>query len=163
GLRPLDPNGPPTTRAPTWSTVGTAHLLKCVQALMLAGEDEAAAAVIATADALQRDDGGFLTQPGPDVVLHAHFYAVEGLMTGAAATADREALQRARRATEWAWEYQLPSGGLPRHVVVDRPSQTSREQWDVTAQALRAAVISEARVDGLDRAVSRLGDAARTV
>jgi hypothetical protein len=95
-------------------------------------------------------------------MLHPHFYAVEAMWMWGTARDELAALERAKRATEWAWRYQLPDGGLPRLVNLDT-EEAGVEQLDVTSQAVRAALLVEADVDGLDRAVERLCAAARPV
>lgn len=162
GLRAIDPAGPRTARPPEWSTEGLPHLVKCVQALLLAGEDDAACALAATAAGRQRPDGRFVTQPHDDrVMLHPHLYTVEGLWMFGSARGDADALERARRGAAWAWEQRLDSGGLPRYAVVSDRVDPAPEQWDVTSQAVRAVLMTGADAPGLDRAVARLGELAR--
>lgn len=161
GLRSLAPDGPATSRPPEWSTEGVPHLVKCVQSLLLAEDYDAARMLIDTAAAWEHPDGRFQTQPADDrTMLHPHFYTVEGLWMWGMATEDTEALERSRRATEWAWEHRLDSGGLPRYVADD--GQPGPEQLDVTAQAVRAAVMTGADVEGLEAATSRLTELSRT-
>ncbi len=153
GMAPL-PAGASSNRGGAWSTVGRVHLTKCAQALLLAEQRSAAEALAHTAIDNQRPDGSFVTEPGAEeVMLHPHFYAVEGLWAWAAATGDEQALASARRATEWAWGHQLSSGGFPRWV---RNGDRGDEQLDATAQAVRAAVLLDVDAEGLDAAVGRL-------
>jgi hypothetical protein len=154
GLRALAPDAPPTGRGDDWSTTGRAHLVKCVQALLLAGQRRAADRLALTTMDDQRADGSFRTQAGDDLVmLHAQFCAVEGLWIWGVARGDAVAVRRARAAVEFAWEYQLASGGLPRFVAAD---ELGPEQLDVTSQAVRAAILVGLEPPGLHRAISRL-------
>jgi len=154
GLLAIVPDGPPSGRPPTWSTAGRPHLVKCVQALLLADEYDAARRLSIQAVDAQDDGGRFQTQPnGSIVMLHPHFYAVEGLWMLASACNDDGLLERARAATRWAWEHQLPSGGMPRWAT---GHEVGPEQVDVTGQAIRAAVLLHVDVPRLDSAVARL-------
>jgi hypothetical protein len=156
------PDGPATSRAAEWSTVGCAHGAKCVQALLLADEVEAAATLVAVAARCQRGDGAVRTQPEESLVmLHPHLYTVEALWMWGTARGDDDALDRARRATDWAWRQQLSSGGLPRCVGSPDAGRPAVEQCDVTAQAIRAALLTGADPHGLEQAVYRLGQIAR--
>jgi hypothetical protein len=163
GMRPVAP-GPESSRPDEWSTAGRPHLLKCTQALLLAGEIEAARSLTAGAGDLQADDGHFVTQPGDRyVMLHPHLYTVEGLWMSADAHIDEGAVARARRATEWAWQHQLPSGGMPRWVATGAPGtevEHGPEQTDVTAQAIRAAILLDVDPPGLANALARLRELA---
>lgn len=149
-----------------WSTEGHAHLVKAVQCLMLAAErgehaaHAAAAAIVGAVPPIQREDGRFETHPrDEETMLHPHLYAVEGLYAWATVTGDEEALARARSATEWAWRHQLDAGGLPRFVAT-ADGERGPEQFDLTGQGIRAALMLGLRPEGLDRAVARLADAA---
>ena len=93
-------------------------------------------------------------------MLHPHLYALEGLWCYSQATGDQEALERARRGAQWAFEHQLEAGGLPRYVETGS-GERGVEQLDATSQAVRMAVLTGARPAGLDRAVARLTEAAR--
>lgn len=158
GLEAVAPDGPGTARPGTWSTSGQPHLVKCVQALLLAGQVDAARTLVQRTISLQSDDGSFATQPDPGhVMLHPHLYAVEGLWIWGSARGDEHALECARAATLWVWEHQLASGGLPRFAG----QETGPEQSDVTGQAIRAAVLTGAEPAGFERAVVRLGQIAR--
>lgn len=150
------PDGPPTGRPSSWSTAGRPHLAKCVQALMLIEEWDAAAHLIADACTFQDPSGYFLTQPDEQIVmLHPHFYTVEALWMWGTARGDDDALERAHRATEWAWRHQLPAGGLPRMVALDEDT-VAPEQFDLTSQGVRAGLLTGAGLDRLEKAVSRL-------
>ena len=154
GLEAVAPDGPLTQRCETWSTRGRAHLIKCVQSLLLAHEKEAAQGLVEQTMASQFSDGHFTTQPGGDhVMLHPHLYAVEGLWIWGTASGDDQALERARVATEWTWQHQLPSGGMPRFAG---PGTAGPEQFDVTSQAIRAALITGLQPPGFESAVARL-------
>jgi hypothetical protein len=158
-LPALAPDGPRTERSSQWSTEGRPHLVKCVQSLLLAEELEAAQRLLAQARDEQADDGHFITQPGDDyVMLHPHIYAIEGLWMWGQARHDEEALESARRATRWAWERQLPSGGLPRWAS---GGERGPEQIDVTSQAVRAALMLGLEPPGLAQAIGRLLEIAR--
>ena len=153
----IDPNGPPSTREPTWSNASHPHLSKCVQAMLLIERWDAAERLIAHAAGFQHPPGYFLTQSDEDLVmLHPHLYTVEAMWMWGTARGDQDALARARRATEWAWRHQLPEGGLPRSVNLANRDDPGIEQLDVTSQAVRAALLVDAQVDGISRAVDRL-------
>ncbi len=144
-----------------WSTDGEAHMIKVIQSLLLAGFDAEAARLAGSAARLQQGDGRFVThRRDVETMLHPHLYAVEGLWMYHAASGDEVALERARRATEWAWGHQLDSGGLPRYVET-RTGARGPEQIDLTAQAIRAALALGFEPEGLGRAVERLVAVAR--
>jgi hypothetical protein len=145
--------GPLSTRR-AWSTCGTAHLAKLVQALLIANPAaaEGAACLVERVKALQRDDGAFETGPEAETMLHPHLYAAEGMWIWGTATGDAEALACARAALAWAWREQLPTGGLPRAAS----SKVPVEQSDTTAQALRLAVVLRMRSVEADAAAARL-------
>lgn len=161
-LPAIAPDGPPTSRPPEWSTAGVPHEVKCVQALLLAGEESAARRLIDAGLRYQMDDGRFSTQPADDrVMLHPHLYAVEGLWMAGLALDDSEYLERARAAAAWVWQFQLPGGGLPRYAsLVGDAIPEPPEQLDVTSQAIRAAVLLEVGDDGVHAAAERLQEAA---
>ncbi|HZU59325.1 MAG TPA: hypothetical protein VE983_00065, partial [Solirubrobacteraceae bacterium] len=153
-LPPVAPTGPSTERPPQWSTAGRVHLVKCIQALLLAEEMDAARSLCRPALAAQDTEGWWSTQPGDDtVMLHPLLYAVEGMWMAGTATGDPAPLQAAGRAVRWVWRHQLPSGGLPRWVSREG---TGPEQADVTSQALRAAILLEHQPSGIEQAVQRL-------
>lgn len=163
-LPAVAPDGPASGRGSSWSTEGVPHNVKCVQALLLAEESDAARAMLDAVDTYQREDGRFVTQPVDDrVMLHPHLYTVEGLWMAGTALGDDTLLERARRGARWAWQHQLPSGGLPRHVAVEPDVQDAPEQLDVTSQALRANVLFELDADGASRAAQRLAGVAEAV
>lgn len=158
-LPALAPDGPTTSRSPQWSTAGRAHLVKCVQALMLADHGEAGRRLVGQAMQEQAPDGHFITQPGDAyVMLHPHLYAIEGLWMWGQAQGDRAALRQAAAATSWVWQHQLPSGGLPRWVTA---RELGPEQLDVTGQAVRAARLLGVVPEGLEAAVARLLELSR--
>jgi hypothetical protein len=153
----IDPSGPPGGRDITWSNASHPHLSKCVQSLLLAEQWDAARRLVDHAAGFQRPDGYYLTQSREDLVmLHPHFYTVEAMWIWGTAREDRAALEHARHATEWAWTHQLPGGGMPRLVNLGQSSEPGVEQLDVTSQAVRAALLLDANVPGLARAVERL-------
>ncbi len=159
GLAPITGERTATERPPQWSTAGRAHLVKCTQALLLAGEDDAAARLVRHNAGSWGEDGHFMTEPGGRMVmLHPHLYAVEGLWIWGRARRDEASLEAARRATAWAWQHQLGSGGFPRWVA---NGEIGPEQFDATAQAIRAAILLEVPVANLDAAVARLQEVAR--
>jgi hypothetical protein len=155
--RPISPiarGRRPERRA--WSTDGVAHLAKLAQCLLLSdrfAESRALTRLIETVKQLQRPNGRIPTEPGDTTtMLHAHFYAAEGLWVWGAARGDEDALDRARAALDWACARQLESGGFPRAIPDGRPV----EQSDVTAQALRLALLLQRRTPEVARAISRL-------
>jgi hypothetical protein len=163
-LEPLDPGMSPRSSRSGWSTEGYAHLVKAAQcqlhaaALGLPDGVAAARAVVDRGLEFLTPEGRFVTQPSTEVtMLHSHLYAVEGLWIFAEATGDDEARDAAQAATEWAWRQQLPSGGFPRWAAANSRA-SAPEQFDVTAQAIRAAVLCGLDPDGLDRAVLRLAN-----
>jgi len=160
-LPALAPDGPASGRGSSWSTEGVPHNAKCAQALLLAGEQDAARAMLDGVSAHQREDGRFVTQPADDrVMLHPHLYAVEGLWMAGTMLGDDALLERARRGARWAWKHQLPSGGLPRHVAIASGVDDAPEQLDVTAQALRANLLFDVDHAGAARAAARLAEVA---
>ncbi len=160
GIESIAPDGPPTSRASGWSTSGQPHLTKCVQALLLAGEREAARLLVDRTLDAQLLDGHFNTAPGEErVMLHPHIYTIEGLWIWGTACDDDRALECAREAVAWVWQHQLPSGGLPRWAS---GTERGREQSDVTSQAIRAAILLGVEPRGLEAAASRLATLART-
>ncbi len=159
-LPAVAPVGPPTKRPPQWSTVGWVHLTKCVQALLLADEHEAARRLCAVALDEQHEEGFLATTPeDSEVMLHPLLYAVEGLWIAGSAMEDRQLTQAAERAATWVCQQQLPSGGLPRSVS---PSGPGPEQNDVSSQTIRAALLLGLQWPGLERAVRRLLELARS-
>jgi len=141
--------------------------VKSVQCLLAAAEAgfseglEAAARLVESTCALQESDGSFRTQPNSEgVMLHPHLYAAEGLWIWATSQGDAAVAERARSATAWAWEQQLPSGGFPRSV--GSPEGGGRiEQGDASAQALRMAATLPSAPPRLEEAVSRLAALSR--
>ena len=158
-------HGAGSARPGEWSTEGFAHLLKLVQCFLLAestglrGAGDAADAIVERSRSYQFFNGRFVTQPRDSVtMLHPHLYAAEGLWIYGQARHDEEALARSRAALLWAWRHQLPSGGLPRAVVPRAGVGGSRqpEQVDVTAQAVRLAIVHDLPIPRLAEAVDRL-------
>lgn len=152
-----------------WSVDGEAHMLKALQCFLLgeeAGSDalgEKATRMAASVGELQEENGRFRTQREDEVtMLHPHLYTVEGLWIFATARGDQEALEQARAGAAWAWEQQLASGGFPRFVAVREGGETAPEQFDLTAQALRAACLFDLDSTGRERAAERLGEVARS-
>jgi hypothetical protein len=156
-LSPVWSDGPRSGRR-AWSTHGNAHLAKLVQALLLVdrGPSGTAASLVERVERLQRDDGAFETGPEPEVMLHPHLYAAEGMWIWGTATGDDDALTRTHAALAWTWRHQLPTGGLPRAAS----SRLPIEQSDATAQALRLAIALGLRSAAVDRAAARLAELA---
>ena len=161
-LEALDPCTSPRSCRSGWSTEGYVHLVKAAQcqlhAATLGLEDgvTAARALVDRGLEFLTGSGRFVTQPDAQMtMLHSHLYAVEGLWAFAEATGDDEIRDTARVAAEWLWRQQLPSGGFPRWVA-ENSKTAAPEQFDVTAQAVRAAILCELDPEGLDRAVLRL-------
>ena len=161
GLGPIFGDGDVTSRG-GWSAEGRPHLAKTVQCLLAAADAglaegrDAALHLIEEISAMQDDDGSFRTQPNSDgVMLHAHLYAAEGLWIWATAEGDAQAADRARRATTWAWEQQLPSAGFPRSVGSPEGGG-EMEQCDSSAQAVRMAATLPSAPPRMDDAIARL-------
>ncbi len=163
----LPPSSGTSSQRSAWSTQGRAHLLKAVQCLLWAdslgqaGARDAAAALVIATHRDQLDDGRFVTHPPTAGVtlLHPHLYAVEGLWVHARATGDTDSLERARRATQWVWGFQRPSGAFPRSVDAVTGEQ-GPDQGDLTAQALRAAVLLDVAPDRQELTARWLADVA---
>jgi UDP-N-acetylglucosamine 2-epimerase (non-hydrolysing) len=154
---PVSSGGPRSERT-NWSTRGVVHLAKLVQAFLLAERQPQAARLIDAVRAVQGADGHMPTDPESDVtMLHPHMYGAEGLWMWGSATGDQDAIDRARAAVQWVWTHQLQSGGLPR--AFGRPEPI--EQLDVTAQAVRMALLLGVRSPAVDRAIERLLEVAR--
>lgn len=165
-LESIAPSSPVPTSRSAWSTEGYAHLLKAVQCLLWAetlgasGHARAARTLVDHCVLSQQPDGRFITHPrDAETMLHPHLYAVEGLWMLGTALEDDTALRRARLGTEWVWSQQLPSGGFPRYVTTG-PAEPAPEQMDLTAQAVRAAIMVDLRPQGLAAGVQRLGEVA---
>jgi UDP-N-acetylglucosamine 2-epimerase (non-hydrolysing) len=156
-LGPVSAYGPRSERT-NWSTRGIVHLAKLVQSFLLAGRHEPAARLIDAVRAVQGPDGHMPTDPESEVtMLHPHLYGAEGLWMWGTAMEDQDAIDRSRAAVQWVWTHQLGSGGLPR--ASERPEPV--EQLDVTAQAVRMALLLGVRTPGVDRAIARLLEVAR--
>lgn len=132
-----------------WSTHGTALMVKATQCLLSAAAldpsvpyAESACVVAKMAGGIQCDDGRIVTHPvDVETMCHPHLYAVEGLWAYASATGDKESMERAKAGAQWIWSHRLASGGFPRYVRTDS-ELAGPEQLDVTAQALRASVLT---------------------
>jgi hypothetical protein len=162
-LLPLNPAYPASPRKSTWSTDGSAHLLKVVQCLLIAqelgaaGMQEAITCLVRSASELQTSSGRFITHPTDiETFLHPHLYAAEGLWMWGMAQGNCDALEQARRAVTWAWSHQLDTGGFPNKVNNVHGYISDVEQSDVTAQAVRLALLLSMSFEGLDRAIERL-------
>lgn len=151
--------GRSTRRA--WSTDGFSHLTKVAQCLLLAdslgqqGALSAARTLVDRCRQLQGDGARIPTEPGNHTSLHPLLYACEGLWMWGTAAADADALARARRALAWVFSHQLANGGFPGRVAADS-TVVSAEQTDVTAQAVRMALLLQEPGVGVDRALARL-------
>jgi hypothetical protein len=153
-----------------WSTQGVPHMGKALQSLLHARElledassdlDEAIKRVVQQTLDNQQADGRFVTDPSDEMtMLHPHLYAVEGLWCHAEATGDRASGAAAKAGATWVWDHQLSTGGLPRCVRLDGVTEGVPEQHDLTAQAVRAAYLTETSVDQAARAADRLVDVA---
>lgn len=163
------PKGGGCSKRSGWSVDGRAHLLKCVQCLLLAGElgmpetVDSAAVLVQQSLALMDESGRFITQHLDNLtMLHPHLYAIEGLWLWGTARGDSDAIVRARAALEWMWPHQLATGGFPRHVLLQQQNAPlAIEQCDVTAQAVRVACLLGLRLPGFDAAIARLESLAR--
>jgi hypothetical protein len=165
-LQSVPPGSGTVSSRSAWSTEGLAHLVKTVQCLLWAddlghtGCRDAAAALVAESGQVQTEDGRFVTHPADqETMLHPHLYAVEGLWMFGTATGDTESLERARRATEWAWAHQRSTGAFPRWVSTSDGSE-GPDQADLAAQALRAAVLLDVAGDRRDATAEWLTRAA---
>lgn len=133
-----------------WSETFGPHLIKAAAELSLAGEPAFAREV--TAELVRRHfkDGRFEAGPTePATYVHAHCYAVEGLvMLGGFAP-------QVQQATDWLAERVASDGSLPAWVGLD----DERRPADVVAQAARLFLRDRARYERvLDRCFSRLGE-----
>lgn len=151
------------TRRRSWSTHGQAHLAKLVQAFLLSGQlADRVAGFVDVLKGLQRADGSIVTHPDEKTTtLHPHLYAAEGLWIWGSATGDADALERAHAAATWAWRHQLKTGGFPRTVVHGERRGAPVEQSDVTAQAVRLALVLKLPSCDVERAVTRMVGLAR--
>jgi hypothetical protein len=160
-ISPISARGHHSKRR-TWSSRGRAHLAKIVQAFLFANDNIDAERVhpellIESVKSLQADDGRIQTDPDQTTtMLHPHLYAAEGLWMWGAACGEDDSLERARAAVQWVWSQQLESGGFPRSVTDARRRDLSVEQSDVTAQAVRLALVLGLPSPGVDRAVVRM-------
>jgi hypothetical protein len=136
------------TRAAAWSTLGSLHLVKSVQCLLLAdrlglaGARAAADALVAATLAHHPDGRAPTTCPGlPRVHLHPVLYAVEGLWIYHQATGSPRALGTATELFLYAANHLRSKGRLPGSVDDGDATAGSAEQADALAQLLRAAVL----------------------
>jgi hypothetical protein len=146
-------------RESAWSTAGVAHLAKLAQCFLLSGQFASSGCItrlVAAVKKLQQTDGRLLTHPDdPFTMLHPHLYAAEGLWVWGHGRGDDDSLKCGRVALDWAFAQQLESGGFPRAVAHDRQSHVI-EQSDVTAQAVRLALLLDRRTPAVDHAIARL-------
>jgi len=156
-ISPLTRDRRPDRRA--WSTHGLAHLAKLAQCFLLSedfGDSKQLSRLIETVMGLQKRDGRMTTDPtDPVTMLHPHLYAAEGLWIWGLARDDEEALERAHAALDWAWTQQLEGGGFPR-AAVNIHRTDAVEQTDVTAQAVRLALLLGRRTPAVEHAIARL-------
>ena len=118
----VDPKAPPR-----WSSVLGPHLLK----LAVAGRLVRGHGLLRALDRLRptlADGGRIPTPPHRETYVHAHCYAVEGLL----ALGD---VDNARRAATWLAEIQHESGGMPSWH--DGRRGRAPHPTDATAQAIR--------------------------
>lgn len=163
GFSSIDPRQPTSSGRSGWSVDGYAHLLKCIQCILLAahhrvaGMDNAARTLLALVTPFQQKDGRFVTDARDAVtMLHPHLYALEGLWIWGTARQDANAIALARRGIEWAWASQLPTGGFPRFVAVVPDRDPAPEQMDVTSQMLRMALALNPQLPGIEHGFARL-------
>ncbi len=157
----------PMTRTLSWSTDGSAHLLKVVQCLLIAESlgasraEEAAALLMSSADNIQASNGRLKTQPlDSETWLHPVLYGAEGLWIWGHVHRDWATLERAAAAVNWVWSYQLPSGGFPCVVDHDGHRATGPEQSDVTCQAVRLTLLLGMTPPGLMQSLVRIVESA---
>lgn len=144
----IDPRTLSGAVTPAWSTTGSAHLLKCVQALLsahTAGEptalDYAERLVRTEVDRWERSFPP-RTCPESDVLgLHALCYAAEGLWIWASFSGDDKALSLSRDLTEWLWARRLGGGGFPAFTTETGRGISVQRQCDVAAQVLRLSLL----------------------
>jgi hypothetical protein len=161
-ISPISARGHHSERR-TWSSRGRAHLAKIVQAFLFANEFNIGAErghpelLIESVKSLQADDGRIQTDPDQTTtMLHPHLYAAEGLWIWGSARGEDDSLERAWAAVQWVWSQQLESGGFPRSVPDPPRGGLTDEQSDVTAQAVRLALVLGLRSPAVDRAVARM-------
>jgi hypothetical protein len=161
-LESIDLASSPASTRSAWSTDGHVHLVKVAQCLLtadrlgLSGGAEAATQIIGRGLLELEPDGRFVTHSREcETMLHPHLYAVEGLSVHAFATGSASSAAAAQAATDWVWRHQLPTGGFPRYVATGTRAGEP-EQFDTTAQAVRAAMLCGLRPVGLGAAVERL-------
>ncbi len=133
-----------------WSETFGPHLIKAAAELGLAGEATFARDVTVELVGRHFKDGRFEAGPTePATYVHAHCYAVEGLvMLGGFEPV-------VQQATDWLAERVASDGSLPAWVGLD----DERRPADVVAQAARLFLRDRARYERvLGRCLSRLGE-----
>jgi len=132
-------------RGRKWSTIGTLHLVKCTQALLLAHEHgleraEEAAHLLATHTlSLLRSLDAPHTCPGsPEIHLHAVLYCAEGMWIYGNATGAKDALDCSETLLKYVLGQMDHAGALTATVGGDMHAP---EQGDVAAQLLRLALL----------------------
>jgi hypothetical protein len=148
-----------------WSTAGTLHLVKCVQALLLAeqcGLERAREAADALAEATLRR---LRARPTPytcpgstEIHLHAVLYCAEGLWMYGDARGHHGAHCRARALVDFVLARIDDDGGLPATIG----GAPAANQSDVMAQAIRLGVLTEIPREVLAPVVASLGRFVRT-
>lgn len=132
--------------------------LGLLQVAALAGRPDladAAARLCRAAARFQRPDGRFVTDPAlGDTYLHAHCYAIEGLMGAVALGADPLLAAPADAATRWLATLRTPAHGISRRF--DGQAAEPVEHSDSTAQALRLLVLTGAHPDWIAPLAERL-------
>lgn len=143
--------------APTWSNLGRAHLLKCVQCLCLADEQgapgmrDAAATLVSSVGPVTLETPDLaLGETGPN--LHATCYVAEGLWIWSSVSGDASALRTADALLAAVERVQLPSGGFPKDLGGNR----SVEQSDVSAQVARLGLLLQRKDAGRSAVLRRL-------
>lgn len=126
----------PPAAAPRWSESFGPHQIKCVIALRASGLEAPPSLLRLRERVVYSGEGArFTVEPGsPQSYLHAHLYALEGLIA-LAEEGDRDARHAAQEGARWTAAAQDPSGGLRAWHDGARASGPLRA--DATAQAVR--------------------------
>jgi hypothetical protein len=147
-------------RGNKWSTVGTLHLAKCTQALLLAGEhgleraNEAAHLLAGHTLAQLRSMEQPYTCPGsPEIHLHAVLYCAEGMWIYGKATGAQSALDCSEGLLKYVLAQMDRSGALTATIG---GSVLAPEQGDVAAQLLRLALLHRIPEDIVELTYARL-------
>ncbi len=156
----LATGGPaPQTR---WSSRSGPYQAKVALGLMqvatLAGRPDLAAAgerLCRRAARFQQPDGRFVTDAVlGDTYLHAHCYAIEGLLGAAALGAPAGTATPSEAAMRWLTRVRMPGGGVSRRFDGRAPEPV--EHSDSTAQVLRLLLLTGAHPDWIAPLAERL-------